>query len=126
MSENVVSVENETKSPSVKETVVNRLARTGLAVRDAVIDILVKEETEKRVVAATKAVNKLSELEKELKKLSKPDVETFNVDMSPATSSFSKSRVEEIKKVREQIAKVEKALTEAFENNDFQKLLDLK
>ena len=128
MSENETpnSETSSTPTPSVKETVANRLANSGATIRNAVVDILVKEETDRRVAATTKAVNKLAELDKELKKLSKPDIETFNADETPASPVFSKTRIEEIKKVREQIAKIEKALTEAFDNNNFQKVLDLK
>lgn len=113
-------------STSIKEAVAEKLASNGNTVREAVVELLAEEETQKRVTAAVSAVKKLTDIQKEQKKINKADVETFNADGSVASSQYTKGRLDEIKKLNEQISKVEAALTEAFDNNNFQKLFDLK
>jgi hypothetical protein len=110
---------------TVKQLVTDRLGAIGPVVQSKVVDLLVDQEVERRVKAVSVLVAKLDELNGNLKKIDRADVETFNQDGSPATATFTKARLEEIKKAKEQIAKIEKALDMAFENNDFQKVFDL-
>lgn len=111
--------------PSVKEVVTERLGSVGPVVRDKVIDILVDAEVEKRTTAVVNVVRKLDEAVVALRKINKPDNETFNEDGSVATTSFSKARLDDIKKTKEIVSKLEAALELAFDKSDFTKVFEL-
>lgn len=110
---------------TVKQLVTDRLGGVGPTVREKVVDLMVDQEIDRRVKAVSALVTKLDEINTNLKKIDRADVETFNQDGTVATSSFTKARLEEIKKAKEQATKIEKALDQAFENNDFQKVFEL-
>jgi DNA-binding transcriptional regulator GbsR (MarR family) len=111
--------------PSVKESVTEQLGNIGPSVREKVVTLLVDAEVEKRTNAVVAVVRKLDEANAALKKINRADNETFNEDGSVATATFTKTRLDDIKKNKEIIAKLEKALDEAFEKSDFQKVFDL-
>jgi hypothetical protein len=111
--------------PSVKESVTEQLGSIGPNVREKVVTLLVDAEVEKRTNAVVSVVKKLDDAVLALRKVSKPDVETFNADGTVASATFSKPRLDEMKKTQETIAKLEKALDEAFDKSDFQKVFDL-
>lgn len=111
--------------PSVKEAVTEQLGSIGPSVREKVVTLLVDAEVEKRTTAVVAVVRKLDEANAALRKVNRADMETFNEDGSVATATFTKQRLDEIKKTKETIAKLEKALDEAFEKSDFQKVFEL-
>ena len=111
--------------PSVKEVVTERLGSVGPVVRDKVINILVETEVEKRTTAVVNVVRKLDEAVVALRKVNKPDIETFNADGSVASAQFSKTRLDDIKKAKEVVEKLEAALENAFEKSDFTKVFEL-
>ena len=110
---------------TVKETVTERLGNVGPTVRESVVTLLVNAEVDRRTTAVVTVVKKLYEATAALKKINRADVETFNEDGTVASAAFSKPRLEDIKKSKETIAKLEKALEEAFDKSDFQKVFDL-
>lgn len=109
----------------LKAKVAERLATAGATVKDAVVDHLYKEELDRRTNAALKAVSKLEDLEKQLRKANKPDQVQYDGEGKEVSSSYSKAVVDELKKLREEKAKYEGALNKALEENDFSKLLEL-
>ena len=111
--------------PSVKESVTEQLGAVGPSVREKVVTLLVDAEIEKRTNAVVAVVRKLDEANAALKKINRPDTETYNEDGSVASASFTKQRLDEVKKTKETIAKLEKALDEAFDKSDFQKVFEL-
>lgn len=92
-------------------------------VKDIVIQKLYDAELQRRVDAAIRCVSQLEEIERDLKKISKPDVETYNADGSVANTSYSKEKVEQIKNKTKEKEKLEQALMQALEKNDFNALL---
>jgi len=110
---------------TIKEVVTEKLGAVGPAVREQVIVNLVASETDRRTQASLTVVKKLDEANASLKKINRADNETFNEDGSVATATFTKSRLEEIKKLKETIQKLETALETAFEKSDFTKLFEL-
>lgn len=94
-------------------------------VRQKVVDILADRGIEARATALEKALTRRSDLQRDLKKAEKPDVEHFNPDGSPAPALYTKAKVEEVKKAREALDKVEKAIDLALTKNDFTKVKEV-
>lgn len=92
-------------------------------VKSIVVQKLYDAELQRRVDAAIKCVSQIEDLEKDLKKISKPDVETYNADGSVANASYSKEKIEQIKNKTKEKEKLETALMQALEKNDFSALL---
>ena len=80
---------------------------------------------DKRVNACLTVLNKINDLEIEYKKVNKPDVETFSETGEKISSSFSKEKVQTLKDLRERHEKLDSALRNALEKNDFTKVLEL-
>ena len=110
---------------TIEEAVAERFAKLGGEVADAAINILVEKELDKRKVQVVSAFSEYDELQKRLRRLDKGDVLSYNGDGSVATQAFSKQRLDELKKVKERMAKLEKALEDAIANSDFKKLNEL-
>ncbi len=111
---------------TVRSLVAEKLGDTvGATVRERVVDVLVEEELTKRSNATLAVVRKLDEAMINLRKVDRPDTETFNADGTPASQTYSKSRLEDIKKAKELVEKLSNALEKAFEGNDFSKVLEL-
>jgi transcription termination factor NusB len=109
----------------IKQTVTDLLKDSGQNVKDQVVNTLFKAELDKRTDACLKVIEKITENEKAYKKANKPDIETFKEDGKVDTSGYSKAKVEELKKMREEKEKLDTALQNALEKNDFTKLLEL-
>jgi hypothetical protein len=129
--------ENETATPAptddtkptrqavtVLAAVSERIGASGPAVRERVVSALVEREVVARVELLDKALAKRTETEKDLRKL-KPDVENYDADGKLVSSSYSKAKADELKKARESLDKLEKALDKALVDNDFSKLREL-
>lgn len=110
---------------SINETVAAKLSDISPTVNGRVVDLLVEKEITRRVELITQGLSRLTEFDRENRKLSKPDVETFNADMTPAAPQFSKARVEEINKHREKTEKLQKALDKAIDKGDTGDLANL-
>lgn len=111
--------------PTIHEKVAERLSDISPAVTDKVVDLLVDKEVNKRVDNITQGLAKLDDLEKERRKHSKPDVQTYKEDLSPADPQFSKERVDAIQKLNQKIEKLTKALDKAIDAGDFGDLNNL-
>ncbi len=93
--------------------------------RGFVVEHFAKLEAEKQGTALIKGLDKLSSLERDLNKINRPDVQTFNEDGSVASASWSKDRLDERKKLSEQIEKLSKAIDKADDKGDFADLYNL-
>jgi len=88
-------------------------------VKDRIIQKFVEAETTRRVEATEKVLRMIGDRSKELNKINRPDVETYNKDGSVATQTYSKERLKAIKDISDYVEKLDKALEDAFERNDF-------
>lgn len=88
-------------------------------------DLFAKLEAQKRADALVAGLDKLTELEREQKKLSKPDVVTYNEDGTEASGTYSKERIDARRKLTEQIEKLTKAMDKADDSADFGDLYNL-
>lgn len=112
-------------SKSINEAVASKLENISPVVAEQVVNLLVEKEVNRRVELITQGLAKLNEYDREARKLSKPNVETFNADLTPAAPQFSKERVEEITKHREKTEKLSKALDKAIDKGDIGDLANL-
>ena len=102
---------------TIQEAVAEKITQRGENVANTVIEKLAEVEISKRVDDITKAVQKQEQLEKDLKKINKNDVVTY-IEGTPA-EVMSKNRFEEIKKGKEKIDKLTKAIDFALTQNSF-------
>lgn len=93
-------------------------------VEDKVIGALVSREVSRRSDALTQAIDGLSKMEGDLKRI-KPDIVTYNEDASVKDSSFTKAKTEEKQKLDKKIDKYTKAINKALEANDYGDLYNL-
>lgn len=85
-------------------------------VSDIVVGKLADVEISKRVDSITKAVQKLETLEKEYKKVNRPDLITYVGDEKKEATS--EARFKEIAKAKQNVENLEKAINAALEKND--------
>jgi hypothetical protein len=123
--------ENENNPQSTKtlvtlrETVGARLSQIGESIQERVINIFVEEEIEKRKKQVVGAYSEYDDLFKREKRLGKPDIVGYDNQGAPAQAYFSKQRLDELKKVRERMVKLEKAIEDAILKSNFEKLNSL-
>lgn len=115
---------NTASKKTIQEVVAEKISQSGENVANIVIDKLAEVEISKRVESISKAIQKQEQLEKDLKKISKNDVVTY-VD-GAATEVMSKSRFEDIKKGKEKIDKLTKAIDLALTQNTFDSYIKLE
>lgn len=111
---------------TIKEMVSERLAQDVPVVKNRVIDLLTEQEIKKRVDAVVAVITKLDETKKEFYKL-KPDNVVFDIDGNVLTEGYTKATLENRKKKAEQVAKLEKALDQAFDDEkpNFEQVLKI-
>jgi len=103
----------------LREIIAEKIAKSGENVTNMVTELLVSKEVEKRSNSIIQALSILDKEEKELSKISKPDVaEILDVDgkvQQPA--GYSKSKLEQIKKTAEKVEKLKSSINECLNNN---------
>lgn len=118
----LVAADRSSIRDAVRTNLTNTLpART----RELVVEHFAKQEAEKQGTALIKGLDKLSSLERDLNKINRPDVKTYNEDGSEASATWSKDRLDERKKLSEQIEKLSKAIDKADDKGDFADLYNL-
>jgi hypothetical protein len=115
-------VSKETKAQGLLADVADRIKQSGPEVYNRLRDKMVDTEISERVALLDKGLQKRFTLMTDLRKVDKPDNEAFNADGSLAHGTYSKARLEEIKKAKEALQKHEGALEKALASNDFSKL----
>jgi hypothetical protein len=100
--------------PTINEQVAERIKGISPQVEETVVNLLVDKEVNRRVELITQGLTRLEEFDRESRKLSKPDVETFDGDGNVASSGFSKDRTEARKKLTERTEKMTKAIDKAL------------
>lgn len=112
-------------SRSIRDMVKERLSSASDAVKAAIVDSFVKDETERRVKATTTVLEKLEAAELEIRKI-KPQYAGFSADGQPVGEPFySKEQAENLKKANEMVGKLNTALENALNKGDFQKVFEL-
>jgi hypothetical protein len=113
----------EPQSRQIRAEVAGRLKSIGSTVHNNVVEALYNKEADRRTAAVLKCVEEIEGKEKELNKLF-PDVVTYEDEEGKVpTKRYSKERVEQRKKLKEEIGKLNGKLNLALEKNDWSKLL---
>lgn len=86
------------------------------SIRQRVVETLVEEEVVRRSTLLAKALVKRNEQAKEVEKIM--DLVGY-LDGSISMSSFSKAKYDELKKAKEQLAKIEKAIANAINEANY-------
>lgn len=96
-----------------KSLLSERLASVVDQSNEHVIDALAAREVQKRADAIVKVIDMLEADTRKMHSL-RPDNVTFNADGTKASETFSKTKLDELVKAKERVAKLEKALNDAF------------
>lgn len=99
---------------TLKETVAAKIAEIGPRVQDAVVEHFATKEAEKRSNAIIKGMDDLSQIDRELNKVKRPDSITYNADRTVAGETYTKARLDEIEKLERKREKLVKALDKAI------------
>lgn len=94
-------------------------------VEETVIEHFAKKEVNVRIDKTIAAIDALKLAEADLKKI-KPDLVTYDAEGKETTSGYSKTVAETRKKAREKVERIEAALSDVFNKNNFDKLLKLQ
>ena len=116
--------EGETVHPAkvLRDSVLEVINSAGPQVRERVKNTLVEAELSKRADMILKGLNKRDDAQKAINKI-KPDQQAFNADGSKATETFSKAKIDELNKAKQQLTNIDKALEEALSDTpNFEKL----
>ncbi len=106
----------KTEHPTtIHEAVAEGLAKIAPVVRDRVVDTMVQRQVVKAGDAIVACMDKLNQLERDARKLV-PDIVTYDEKGEPQSNGYSKARIEERKKVSDQIAKLTKAIEAAVQD----------
>lgn len=103
-------------SKTIQEAVAEKIIGSAEIIRDTVIDQLAKVEISRRVNLINQGIIKQDELEKELKKINRPDLVTYN-GQGEKQESTSKARYDEITKVKEKLERIDSLVSNALSQN---------
>lgn len=115
---------SSTGSKSIHEAVAEQVSKIAPVVKERVVNLLVEKEVNRRTELISQGLTRLSELDKENRKLSKPDHVTYSGD-GTKSEVFSKDQFEQREKLHEKIDKLEKAIAKAIDNGDIGDLANL-
>lgn len=126
MPETTETTQPQTPGQALAAAVKAKLAESTGDVRDLVVADLTRAEIDRRVAAVKAVFAKITDKTKELKKAENQGTQNFNAQgEKTGEPSFSKDQAEAMKKLREEIAKLDAALSKAFDGGDFTKVLEL-
>ena len=110
---------------TIRDAVASGLENLSGRTREQVVEHFAQIEADRRAKAIITALDKLNDLEDQLKRV-KPAPIGFDESGSPiGTPVFSKDQTEQRKKLSEQIEKLTKALDKADDKSDFGDLYNL-
>lgn len=113
-------------SATLRETVAAGLLTVSEAVHERVVSHFVEKETGRRADAIVRGLDQLTEIDRDLNRINRPDQTTFNHDGSKASETYSQDRINALNKARTKRDRLVKALDKAlagdmFELNSFGK-----
>lgn len=110
---------------TIQETIAEALKGLSPRVESEVVARIADRTVDKNVDILVKCVDLLTAEEAALKKLERPDNVQFDKDGKSVSETYSKTRWDEVKKKRERIEKIKKAINKALENSDYVDAINL-
>lgn len=110
---------------SLRDRIDEQIAAAHPRIQDHVLSQFVDAEILRRAQILASGINTLRELEADQKKVDRPDNTLYTADGTVAQSQYTKGRLDEIKKVKDKVTKLQTALDKAIESNaadDYKKL----
>ncbi len=111
---------------SLRDAIDEKIAGSGPVIRENAINHFAELERRRRVDIVVAAVVTQRDLEADLRKINRPDHTLYDEAGAVTLSHFTKDRLNQIKKLKERIAKLsaacDKALTDTAAGDDFDKL----
>lgn len=93
-------------------------------IRSRVVTALVEAESSARADMLSNALIERKKLEGEIKKV-RPDVKTYDEDGKILSESYTKQQVDDLKKLKEKLQKLDKELNKAITEADYEGLKNL-
>lgn len=115
--------ENKSTVSDVLAEVAGALKGSSQVVKGRLVAALTERVVAQRVDMLDKGLAKLKELKKEVDKIRAPDM--FDTAGNKVPGLFTKAQNEELKKAKEKLNKLEKALEKSFNGEEFDKLAGL-
>jgi|CXWL01.1.fsa_nt_gi hypothetical protein len=109
---------------SIRTKIAETISSIAPDVEEKIIEAFVNREVNKRSDAVVNALDLLSRAENDLRKI-KPDLIALDGDGKELSATFSKAKYEELKKSKEAIVKINKAIGNALDNSDYSLVYDL-
>lgn len=105
---------------TISQQVAEGIVQAAPSILPNVISTLISQETDRRAKALLSGIELALSIKKDLAKIERPDVApNYGADGKPlGEGAYTKARVGEIKKLRERLAKVEKAIEKATPEGD--------
>lgn len=116
--------EEKSHASDVFAAVKDVIGKFGPDAKNAVIEEILKEKKAALVATLKKGIDKLTDLRKAFDKTNRPDQCAYDVT-GKKIETMSATKWEEVKKAKEAIDKLEKAINLAVEKSDFSKLNEL-
>lgn len=99
---------------TINEKVAEKIAGISPAVEAKVVDLLVDKELNRRTELVVQGLTRQEEIQKELRKLSKPDFEAYDEAGALTSTGYTKARKEQRDKLVERDGKLVKAIEKAL------------
>lgn len=103
-------------SLELKNKISEKLSNSSEKIQEIVLSKYVDLEVERRSDLLFQGIETLNRLNKDLVKLDKPDIEEYDSEKTKIVK-FSKGRIEQINKLKEQIKKIETCVEITFDSN---------
>jgi hypothetical protein len=97
----------------IRKDIAARIAEINPQVSESVVSAIVSREVEKRSNAIVQGLDKLRDLERDLKKI-KPDQVTYDVDGKVKDESWSQGQLKSLTEARQKIKKLTDAIDKAL------------
>lgn len=102
---------------TIQEAVAEKISKSGVTVKEIIIDSLVAQEVAKRVDIITKALTKLESMEKDFKKINGKN-DNISYVAGVKVESMTEKRFQEIEKSKQNIDGLKKLIDNCLEKND--------
>lgn len=97
----------------IQTKIAEKISEIAPSLEKEIIEALVNRELSKRSTAIVTALDELSKMEKDLKKV-KPDQQGFDGEGKVVSETYSKAKLEEMNKLKQKIEKFTKAIDKAL------------